>query len=215
MCVALLSCRAHVWSPARMELDLLSGVFSFFLDLKKKKKTNNLPIILDLVDPSALDLLFQESPFIDVQMNLGDKHLTEEGAQGVVSTGGMRSPTSVGGGWRGFQGKYVGGNIIWSPGSRWTLSPPHHGPLRWRPRLPGLGDPWVCEPRPFPHLVLLLFLLRVVSESASLLSGLSCSQRGQSPGKQLGRHFLNIAKALLGRVQLCASSLLEAGGGHS
>lgn len=146
-------------------------------------------------------------------MNLGDKHLTEEGTQGVVSTGGMRSPTSVGGGWRGFQGKYAGGNIVWSPGSRWTLSPPHHGPLRRRPRLPGLGKP--CEPRPFPHLVLLVFLLRVVSESASLLSGLSCSQRGQSPGKQLGRHFLSIAKALLGRVQLCASSLLEAGGGHS
>ena len=106
MCVALLSRRAHVWSPARMELDLLSGVFSFFLDFQKK---NNLPIILDLVDPSALDLLFQESPFIDVQMNLGDKHLTEEGAQGVVSTGGMRSPTSVGGGWRGggFQYKAI------------------------------------------------------------------------------------------------------------
>ena len=88
-----------------MELDLLSGVFSFFLDLKtkqsktkKNKKQKTLLIILDLVDPSSLDLLFQERLFIDVQMNLRDRHLTEEGAQGVVSSGGVRSPTSVGGG---------------------------------------------------------------------------------------------------------------------
>lgn len=45
-------------------------------------------------------------------------------------------------------------------------------------RLPGLGDPWVSEPRPFPHLLLLFLLLlflllRVVSESASCLGSVA------------------------------------------
>lgn len=65
VCVALFSCEAHVCSPAMVKLDLLSRVFLFLIFFFEP------PIILDLVDSSALDLFFQDSLSVDVQRNSG------------------------------------------------------------------------------------------------------------------------------------------------
>lgn len=63
VCVALTSSRTYVRSPAMVELDLLSSVVFSFLFFSFFKP----PMILDLLDPNALDLFFQES----LSMELG------------------------------------------------------------------------------------------------------------------------------------------------
>lgn len=65
-------------------------------------------------------------------------------------------------------------------GEQFDLDPSPHGPLRLRPRLPGLGEPWVSEPRPFPHLLLLFLLLHAVRESTSCLGSAARGARAQA-----------------------------------
>lgn len=89
MCEALSSSSTCVRSPAMVELDLLSRVFSFLFKP---------PMILDLVGPNALYLFFSGKPVHRCSEELRGKHLIREGAQGVVSVWGVKGPSSVGGG---------------------------------------------------------------------------------------------------------------------